>query len=199
MTETFPSILIVDDDGTNRRVFRAVLKDIGAELHVAASGEEALAACAKREFAMVLLDVHLADMSGFDVARRLREAVPAVTAPILFVSAVYTDEADAFRAYDLGAVDYLMSPVVPSILRAKAMVFLRMFRMHQEAIDQRVAIEAAFRELRSAHVELEQFTHSASHDLRTPIANISGMAQLLGRPPMPRCSTRRANASSATS
>lgn len=174
-----PSVLIVDDNEANLRLYRAILKDAGADLHVARSGVDALAECERRRHALILLDVHLDGMSGFEVARRLRERAGAAVSPIVFVSAVYTHEADAFRGYALGAVDYMLSPVVPEVLRGKVDVFVRLERLHHEAQAQSVAIEQAYRELRVAHAELEHFSYSASHDLRTPLAQIASFAELL--------------------
>lgn len=176
---TRPALLIVDDEEANLRLYGAVLKDCGAELVMASSGAQALAASQRREFAMILLDVRLPDMSGFAVARQLREAEPAVVAPIVLVSAVHTADNDAFRGYDLGAVDYLFSPVVPAILRAKAAVFIRMHRMNQDALGQRIAMELAYRELHDAHAELEQFSFTVAHDLRTPLSHVCGISTML--------------------
>lgn len=174
-----PRLLIVDDHEPNVRLYRAVLKDLGAEIDTAVRGEHAIALCTQHDYAMVLLDVHLSGMSGFDVALRLREADPAVTTPIVFVSAVYTHEDDAFRGYRLGAVDYLLSPVVPGILRAKAAAFIRLQRLRHETQAQHLAMEAAYRELRIAHTELEDFSSSVSHDLRTPLAQMITFADLI--------------------
>jgi signal transduction histidine kinase len=175
-----PSILIVDDNPANRRLYDVVLRGIGAEVFTATTGEQAVAHCAERRFAMILLDVHLSGMSGFDVALALRQT-HAVHSPIVFVSAVYTHESHAFEGYRLGAVDYILSPVVPAILRAKAEAFIRLDRMRREAEEQALAIATAYRELRSAHTDLEHFSFTVSHDLRTPLGQIAGFADLLQR------------------
>ena len=194
-----PAILIVDDNPANRRLYQASLNDLGAELYMASSGEEALARCVERQYAMILLDVHLSGvsapgrsksehrnaqhegtpMSGFEVAQAIRDSHQGMDAPIVFVSAMYVHAHDTYRGYRLGAVDYILSPVVPEILRAKAAVFIRLHRMRLEAQQQAQAVEKAYRELRTVHSEMEGFSYSVSHDLRTPLGQIAGFADLM--------------------
>ncbi|NML16497.1 sensor histidine kinase [Azohydromonas caseinilytica] len=179
MTETPSAVLIVDDTAANRRLYEVSLRGMSVETVPAGSAEEALARCAEREFALILLDVHLGATSGFDLARQLREATPPVLTPIVFVSAVYTHDADIFKGYQLGAVDYILSPVVPQILRAKVRVFVDLHRLHRQARAQARAVEQAYAELHEAHRDLERFSFSVSHDLRTPLGHILGFGQLL--------------------
>lgn len=174
-----PAILIVDDNPANRRLYQATLSDLGARLTMASSGEEALARCVEQPFAMILLDVHLSGMDGFQVAQSIRDKCPGLDAPIVFVSAVYVHEQDTYRGYRLGAVDYILSPIVPEILRAKAAIFIRMHRLRVDAQQHAQAIEKAYRELRTVHAEMEGFSYSVSHDLRTPLGQIAGFADLM--------------------
>lgn len=167
-------ILVVDDTAENRRLYGAILRDLGAEVFEAASGEEALTLGAAREYAMILLDVHLTGLSGFETARKIRENPCCAHTPIVFVSAVYTTSADAFAGYGSGAVDYIVAPIVPEILRAKARVFIDLLRMRRD-------VEAVNCALRAANAELESFGHTAAHDLKGPLQHIAAYAQAVLR------------------
>jgi len=166
------AVLVIDDRAENRRLYSAMLKGMSTEIEMAASGEEAIALCREREYAAILLDVHLPGMSGFEAARRMRELKCCRFTPIVFISAVFIRESDAFRGYGEGAVDYLIAPVVPEILRAKVQVFIDLLRLRR-------ALEATNCELRHANAELDAFSYSAAHDLKSPIHHIDGYAEVL--------------------
>ncbi|WP_232540335.1 response regulator [Azohydromonas aeria] len=139
------SILLVDDLPEKHLVFRAVLEDLGQELVSAHSGAEALREVLRREFAVILLDVNMPDMDGLETARLIRQYKRAAHTPIIFVTA-YADEVQTHRGYELGAVDYIMSPVVPAVLRSKVQVFVDLHVMQRRVrrqADQRVALAAA--------------------------------------------------------
>jgi signal transduction histidine kinase len=128
---TPPTILIVDDHPANLIAFEAILVPLGLGVMKATSGEEALRLLLQREFALVILDVRMPGMSGFDLAALLRSHSRLATLPIIFVTAVNRDAAHIFAGYAHGAVDYLLKPVEPEILRAKVNVFVELYRKHQ--------------------------------------------------------------------
>jgi DNA-binding response OmpR family regulator len=173
------AILVVDDSPANVRLYSFLLRDLGAEIVVAGSGIEALKAAATREFAMVLLDVNLQDMIGFEVARCLRSELPGEHVPIVFISAAFTREGDQFEGYEAGAVDYLLSPVDPEILRAKARVFLDLYRLRQELQGRITQLEQVTRALQVACGEMDAFTRAVTQDLEVPLGHISGFAEAL--------------------
>jgi signal transduction histidine kinase/DNA-binding response OmpR family regulator len=125
--EATAAVLVVDDRPEQRLSLSAVLGEIGVEVVEAASGRDALRWLLKREFALILLDVNMPDMDGFETAELIRQRQSSKHTPIIFVTA-YGDEERAARGYSLGAVDYIMAPVDPAILRAKVGVFLELFR-----------------------------------------------------------------------
>ena len=120
-------ILLVDDHAANLLALEAILAPLGHELVKAASGEEALRQILKREFALVLLDVQMAGMSGFETAGLLKQHPRTRHVPIIFITAVNRDAENVFRGYSQGAVDYLVKPFDPDILRSKAMVFVDLY------------------------------------------------------------------------
>jgi signal transduction histidine kinase/CheY-like chemotaxis protein len=126
-----PMILIVDDHPANLIAFEATLAPLGLPVVKVTSGEEALRLLLQREFALVVLDVQMPGMSGFELAALLRSHTRLATLPIIFVTAISRDAAHVFAGYAHGAVDYLLKPVEPEILRAKVNVFVELYRRHQ--------------------------------------------------------------------
>ncbi len=132
-TEPPAGILIVDDQPANLLALEAVLGDLGHQLVRAASGEDALRSMADRDFAVVLLDVRMHGMDGFQTARHARTRERSRYTPIIFMTAEDESQASLEEAYSLGAVDYLVKPLVPAILRAKVAAFMDLFRQKLRA------------------------------------------------------------------
>jgi signal transduction histidine kinase/DNA-binding response OmpR family regulator len=136
------SILIVDDLPEKLLVFRTVLEELDQNLVCVRSGQEALREVLQQEFAVILLDVNMPDIDGFETAALIRQYKRAAHTPIIFITS-YADEMQTAHGYSLGAVDYILSPVVPPVLRSKVQVFVRLFNM-QRQIKRQADAEAAF-------------------------------------------------------
>jgi signal transduction histidine kinase len=126
------SILLVDDQPQRLVAYRAILADLGLNLVCASSGREALEQLMDREFAVVLLDVSMPDMDGFEAAKLIHEHPRFERTPIIFVTGVHLDDLDRLRGYSLGAVDYVSVPIVPEILRSKVSVLVELYCKRQE-------------------------------------------------------------------
>ncbi|MGA0604779.1 response regulator [Phenylobacterium sp. VNQ135] len=126
-------ILIVDDDERNAFAAVQALEDLGHELVTAKSGEEALKRLLTEEFALILLDLHMPGMDGYETAALIRSRKRTADTPIVFLTAIFRDEAHIFQAYSAGAVDVVFKPVDPFILKAKTKVFTDLYLKTQEA------------------------------------------------------------------
>ncbi len=126
------NILVVDDLADKRLAFREVLEDLDENLVVVNSGAEALRELLEREFAVIVLDVNMPDIDGIETAQLIRKHGRTSHTPIIFVTA-YADEMQTERGYELGAVDYILTPVVPAILRSKVRVFVDLYRAQRRA------------------------------------------------------------------
>jgi PleD family two-component response regulator len=126
------NILIVDDRPDKLLAHQVLLEELGQNLVKATSGKEALRCLLKQEFAVILLDVNMPGMDGFETASLIRQRPRSETTPIIFISAVNDTENHVSRGYSLGAVDYILTPVVPEILRAKIMVFVDLFKKTEQ-------------------------------------------------------------------
>jgi signal transduction histidine kinase/DNA-binding response OmpR family regulator len=145
-------ILVVDDLPEKLLVFQTVLEELQQNMIFVRSGAEALREVLAREFAVILLDVNMPDIDGFETAALIRRHRRSAHTPIIFITS-YADELQTARGYSLGAVDYILSPVVPEVLRSKVRVFVELHvlqkRMARQA-DERVALAASAAALRVA-------------------------------------------------
>jgi CheY-like chemotaxis protein len=126
------SILMVDDHHSNLLALEAILEPLGQELVKANSGEEALKFLLQREFAVILMDVQMPGMDGFQAAALIKQRERTRTIPIIFLTALSRDAAHIFKGYAHGAVDYLLKPFDPEILRSKVSVFVDLFLKEQQ-------------------------------------------------------------------
>ena len=174
MSDERVSLLLVDDQEANLSALEAVLEPFGEHLVKARSGREALERLLQHDFAVVLLDVQMPGMSGFDIAALVRARDRTRHTPILFLTAISQTDQDVRRGYELGAVDYVFKPIAPEILRAKVSVFVELHRRrHQEA--------AAREELARSNRDLEEFAHVVAHDLQAPLRSVTGHLDLLAK------------------
>jgi two-component system, cell cycle sensor histidine kinase and response regulator CckA len=137
-TEPTANILVVDDDLKTLSAMEALLAGPGRHIVTASSGMEALRHLLREDFALILLDVRLPEMDGFETAALIRENERFRYTPIIFVSAIDTLESDVFRGATSGAVDYLFKPVVPQILKAKVSVFVDLFHKNEQLKQQAI-------------------------------------------------------------
>ncbi len=140
MNEARVKLLAVDDNPAKLLSLGAVLGELGQEVLTAPSGREALRLMLQHEFAVVLLDVHMPTMDGFETATLIRQRRASEHTPIIFVTS-YPDDTHAERGYQLGAVDYILAPVDPEVLKAKVSVFVELYRKSAQVRAQASALE----------------------------------------------------------
>jgi len=189
-------ILVVDDNGANLLAMEAILATLGVRVARAQSGEEALHVLLERDFAVILLDVQMPVIDGFETARMIRDRRRSRHTPIIFVTANGRDEQDVLAAYQLGAVDFLFKPVLADVLRSKVSVFVELQRRtalltrqsellrKHERLEHERAMEAERRrwedeslrlqmqEMAEADRRKDEFLAVLGHELRNPLAAI---------------------------
>src|SRR5438309_733095 len=162
-----PSVLLVDDLRESLLALEATLKPLGVRLAKARSGEEALRQLRRGTFAVILLDIQMPRLDGLQTAALIRDREQTRHIPIIFLTAFARETAYVFRAYAHGAVDYLLKPVEPEILRAKVRVFCDLFvrgeQIRKQALDSEVK---------------DIFLAAVVHELQTPLAAAKAQTQL---------------------
>ncbi|HJT62385.1 MAG TPA: response regulator [Burkholderiales bacterium] len=176
-------ILIVDDLPEKLLVFKTILEELDQNLILVRSGSEALREILQREFAVILLDVNMPDIDGLETARLIRQYKKSAHTPIIFITA-YADEMQTAQGYSLGAVDYILSPVIPEVLRSKVRVFVDLYQMQQrtKAMAGEQVARARAEAARNAAEETTRrsnFLARASHELGASLDLEPGMRRLL--------------------
>lgn len=152
------NILLVDDQAAKLLSYEVILKDLGENLLKATSGREALEYLLKSEVAVILVDVCMPDLDGFQLAAMIREHPRFQKTAMIFISAIHLSDMDRLRGYEMGAVDYVPVPVIPEVLRAKVKIFCELYRKTRQLerlnseLEQRVAARTAELEASTARL-----------------------------------------------
>ena len=176
------NILVVDDRVDKLLTYEVMLAELNQNIVCARSGKEALRQLLQKDFAAILLDVNMPGMDGFETAALIRQRQRSETTPIIFVSAINDTVNHISRGYSLGAVDYILTPVVPDILRAKIAVFVDLFKKTEQIkrqaeerenlIREQAIAEHARAEAERASAAKDKFLAMLSHELRTPLTPV---------------------------
>ena len=165
------NILLVDDQPSKLLSYEVILHDLGENLIKASSGREALEHLLKSEIAVVLVDVCMPDLDGFQLAAMIREHPRFQKTAMIFISAIHLTDMDRLRGYEMGAVDYVPVPVIPEVLRAKVKVFAELYRKTRQL--ERVNAELEGRVF-ARTAELEASTTTTAAKRRAPQPRAGG-------------------------
>lgn len=176
------NILLVDDQPAKLLSYEVILQSLGENLIKATSGREALEHLLKSEIAVVLVDVSMPELDGFQLAAMIREHPRYARTAIIFVSAIHFSDVDRIRGYEMGAVDYVPVPVIPEVLRAKVRVFVELYRKTRELeqlnneLERRVAERTA--ELEAAIERQSILAREVDHRAKNALAVVQSIVRL---------------------
>jgi signal transduction histidine kinase len=172
ITDASTHILLVDDKEENLMALEAMLQGPGIRFTKAHSGREALRCMLKQEFSLILLDVQMPDVDGFETAKLIQQRERSRNTPIIFLTGTESAPTQAQIGYSYGAVDYMLKPISPEILRSKVAVFVELYRKSR-------ILERQSQELMQANKLKGEFLANMSHEIRTPMSGVIGLAELL--------------------
>jgi DNA-binding response OmpR family regulator len=156
------AILLVDDRPENLVALEAILEPLGQQLDRATSGEEALKCILRRDYAVIVLDVQMPGLNGFETARLIKSRERSKHIPIIFLTAISKEERYVYQGYSVGAVDYMFKPFQPDVLRSKVAVFVELYQKNQQLQRQAELLRDAERR----ELELRHTTELAASEAR---------------------------------
>jgi signal transduction histidine kinase len=167
-----PSVLLVDDDLRKLTALEVVLAPLELRLVKANSGSEALRRLLREDFALILLDVRMPEMDGFETASLIKQRARSSSTPIIFVTALSQAEADIQRGYAMGAIDFVTSPIIPELLCSKVEAIVGLQR-------DRLALLEELAGVRKDKERAADYLNMTAHEIRSPLAVISGYLAML--------------------
>ena len=186
-----PKILLVNDLPENMISLEAILEDFEIELVRAFSGEEALKLSLKDEFALVILNVQMPGMNGYETIELMHQRKKTQYLPVILVSAIIYSDLHIIKGIETGAVDFIPKPIIPDILKGKVRIFLDLYLQRKKLNDLLTQLEEANLNLKVAKGKAEVATHTKSmflanmsHEIRTPLNGVIGLSKLLKKTPL---------------
>ena len=171
-------ILIVDDTPDNLRLLSKTLSEQGYEVQCAINGKLALMAVKHEPPDLILLDIKMPEMDGYEVCERLKMQEETAAIPVIFLSAL-DDVFDKVKAFTVGGVDYITKPFQVEEVFARIENQLTIRRLQQQLQNKNIKLEQLNQELKRSNRDLEEFAYVVSHDLQQPLQTITGFAELL--------------------